>query len=49
MGLKDLAAQLGEGDEVVKVGQSNAFKNKWIGKEGAGFVKLVTSRLLHLT
>lgn len=29
------------GDETAKVGQGNAFKNGWIGKEGDGFVKLV--------
>src|SRR3954451_19297992 len=27
------------GDETAKIGQSRAFKNKWIAKEGAGFVK----------
>ena len=30
------------GAEAAKVGQSNAFKNKWIGKKGDGFVKLVS-------
>ena len=36
------------GDESAKVGQGNAFKNGWIGKEGDGFVKLVCySRCLH--
>ncbi|OCH87914.1 hypothetical protein OBBRIDRAFT_820437 [Obba rivulosa] len=30
------------GPETAKVGQSRAFKNKWIGKEGDGLVKLVT-------
>lgn len=30
------------GSEVAKIGQSNAFRNKWIGKEGDGFVKLVS-------
>lgn len=29
------------GDETAKIGQGIAFKNGWIGKEGAGFVKLV--------
>ncbi|KAF6762347.1 phenylalanine-tRNA ligase [Ephemerocybe angulata] len=29
------------GDETAKVGQGRAFKNGWIGKEGAGLVKLV--------
>ncbi|TFK29372.1 phenylalanine-tRNA ligase [Coprinopsis marcescibilis] len=28
------------GDETAKVGQGRAFKNGWIGKEGAGLVKL---------
>ncbi|KAJ7638978.1 phenylalanine-tRNA ligase [Roridomyces roridus] len=31
------------GDETAKVGQSRGFKNGWIGKEGAGFVKLVST------
>jgi phenylalanyl-tRNA synthetase alpha chain len=30
------------GDEIAKVGQGRAFKNGWIGKEGAGLVKLVS-------
>lgn len=29
------------GDETAKVGQGRAFKNGWIGKEGAGLVKAV--------
>lgn len=29
------------GAETAKVGQGRAFKNKWIGKEGDGLVKLV--------
>ncbi len=29
------------GEETTKVGQSRAFRNKWISKEGAGFVKTV--------
>lgn len=29
------------GAETSKVGQSRAFRNKWIGKEGDGLVKLV--------
>jgi phenylalanyl-tRNA synthetase alpha chain len=29
------------GDDAVKVGQARAFKNKWISKEGAGFVRAV--------
>ncbi|KAI5125060.1 hypothetical protein M0805_007483 [Coniferiporia weirii] len=31
------------GDETAKVGQGNAFKNGWIGKDGDGFVKLVSA------
>jgi len=30
------------GDETAKVGQGRAFKNGWIGKDGSGFVKLVS-------
>ena len=30
------------GSESAKVGQGAAFKNKWIGKEGDGFVKTVS-------
>jgi phenylalanyl-tRNA synthetase alpha chain len=30
------------GGGVAGVGQGRAFKNKWIAKEGAGFVKLVS-------
>ena len=30
------------GDETAKVGQGRAFKSGWIGKEGDGFVKLVS-------
>ncbi|EIN10409.1 hypothetical protein PUNSTDRAFT_51050 [Punctularia strigosozonata HHB-11173 SS5] len=29
------------GDEAASVGQGRAFKNRWIAKDGAGFVKLV--------
>ncbi|GFZ51629.1 Phenylalanyl-tRNA synthetase alpha subunit [Saitozyma sp. JCM 24511] len=29
------------GDETAKIGQMRAFKNKWISKEGAGFVRAV--------
>ena len=29
------------GEEASKVGQGRAFKNGWIGKDGAGLVKLV--------
>jgi hypothetical protein len=36
------------GDEAAKVGQSRAFKNKWIAKEGAGFVKAVSSSTIPL-
>lgn len=31
------------GDETAKVGQGRAFKNGWIGKEGAGLVKLASA------
>jgi hypothetical protein len=31
------------GEEATKIGQSKAFQNKWIGKEGAGFVRAVSS------
>lgn len=34
------------GDETAKVGQGRAFKNGWIGKEGAGLVKLVSLTVL---
>lgn len=30
------------GDETAKIGQGRAFKSGWIGKEGDGFVKLVS-------
>ena len=30
------------GADTAKVGQGRAFKNGWIGKEGAGFLKLVS-------
>ena len=30
------------GDEAAKVGRGRAFKSGWIGKEGDGFVKLVS-------
>jgi phenylalanyl-tRNA synthetase alpha chain len=35
------------GDETAKVGQGRAFKNGWIGKEGDGLVKLVSSDSLY--
>lgn len=35
------------GDASAKVGQGNAFKRGWIGKQGAGFVKLVRTHRLH--
>lgn len=38
--LKDLQEKVGS--ETAKIGQGNAFKNGWIGKEGDGFVKLVS-------
>lgn len=31
------------GDDAVKVGQARAFKNKWIAKDGAGFVRAIAS------
>jgi hypothetical protein len=34
------------GDETTKVGQGKAFKNKWITKEGSGFVKAVGIRVI---
>lgn len=37
---KELEAKIG--GESAKVGQGRAFKNKWISKEGNGFVKLVS-------
>lgn len=39
MTINELRSRLGE--ETAKVGQGNAFKNRWIGKEGDGFVRLV--------
>lgn len=33
------------GDEIAKVGQGKAFKNKWIGKQGDGLVRLVMNSL----
>lgn len=39
MSAKDLQSKVGP--ETAKVGQGRAFKSGWIGKEGAGFVKLV--------
>jgi hypothetical protein len=38
------AAQKLLGDETAKIGQMRAFKNKWISKEGAGFVRAVSRR-----
>lgn len=37
--IKELQAKVGL--ETAKIGQGQAFKNKWIGKEGDGLVKLV--------
>lgn len=34
------------GNETAKVGQGNAFRAGWIGKEGDGFVKLVCCFLM---
>ena len=39
--LSPKALESAVGAEVAKVGQGRAFKNKWIAKEGGGFVKLV--------
>lgn len=36
------------GDEAAKVGQGRAFRNRWIGKEGDGLVKLVGISRYHL-
>lgn len=36
---KELEAKIGS--DIAKIGQGRAFKNKWIGKEGDGLVKLV--------
>lgn len=33
------------GSETAKIGQGRAFKNKWIGKESDGLVRLVRKRL----
>jgi hypothetical protein len=33
------------GPDTTKIGQGKAFKNKWISKEGAGFVKAVRPSL----
>lgn len=38
---KSVVVQQTLGGETTKIGQSRAFKNKWISKEGAGFVKAV--------
>ena len=37
--IKELQEKVGA--ETAKIGQGQAFKNKWIGKEGDGLVKLV--------
>ena len=37
--IKELQTKVGA--ETAKIGQGQAFKNKWIGKEGNGLVKLV--------
>ncbi|GHJ84527.1 hypothetical protein NliqN6_0929 [Naganishia liquefaciens] len=41
MGIPELKKVVG--DETTKIGQGKAFKNKWITKEGSGFVKAVES------
>nr|VWP00551.1 Transcriptional repressor TUP1 [Ganoderma boninense] len=38
--IKELQSKVGP--ETAKIGQGQAFKNKWIGKEGDGLVKLVS-------
>lgn len=38
--IKELQTKVGV--ETAKIGQGQAFKNKWIGKEGDGLVKLVS-------
>lgn len=43
--MKDLQAKLGA--DVAKVGQLNAFKKKWIKKEGDGFAKAVRLAAMH--
>jgi phenylalanyl-tRNA synthetase alpha chain len=30
------------GDDVLKIGQGKALKNKWITKDGAGFIRAVS-------
>ena len=42
--IKELQEKVGA--ETAKIGQGQAFKNKWIGKEGNGLVKLVR-QLIH--
>ena len=37
--IKELQTKVGV--ETAKIGQGQAFKNKWIGKEGDGLIKLV--------
>ena len=44
MDMKALSVKLG--DNVAKVGQLNAFKEKWIRKEGSGFVRSVSTVVL---
>lgn len=36
------------GDETAKIGQMRAFKNKWIAKDGAGFVRAVSFGVPYL-
>ena len=42
--IKDLQAELGA--DVVKIGQLNAFKRKWISKRGDVFVQNVRARVI---
>ncbi|KAH9943388.1 phenylalanine-tRNA ligase [Epithele typhae] len=44
---KDLQEKVGA--DIAKVGQGQAFKNKWIGKEGDGLVKLLMMREVDST
>lgn len=37
------------GNESASVGQGRAFKSKWIGKEGNGFIKLVCPRPVYVS
>ena len=47
MTLASLKEEVGE--DTAKVGQGRAFKSGWIGKEGNGFVKLVSPKFQLLS